>query len=332
MTQEVLDAVGTDDRYRDPTILRFSASVASRYHKCHGSANLTVAIPGFEFPAPNDSGWKGVGTQLHEIFAVALSDWKKLLVIAAFLKELVTRRDRVKLLADKKAFIIWWFMIAKTAPPLDYDVVARGLVYKVPTVDVDGNVNGEREKAVEPRYVVAMAEAMEYVYDIIKAMDPDTLQILTEVKKEAWWLEGKYKTTVDLIVMDKNEFHCLDLKMGDIPVEAYKNTQLMYYAVTFGGITYESATLHIMQRNNMNVWVVKQDELNEFMHDIQDSERAILAGDVSLKAGSHCTFCPANPRSRSDRGSKVCPAMQELLYGSDDKAKAEEDALAEGDW
>ena len=54
--------------------LRFSASYASRYHNCHGSANLKEAIPGFEFPERDDNtGMRDQGSKLHEIFQAAIS-------------------------------------------------------------------------------------------------------------------------------------------------------------------------------------------------------------------------------------------------------------------
>lgn len=309
---------------------RFSASYASRYHKCHGSANLQQAIPGFEYPERNDDGWKGVGTQLHEIFAVGVSDGKDLRLKAKLLRDLSGERTRLKLLHDKKAFIVWWFMPNKSAPPIDFEVLARGMIYQVPVRDSNANPTGEmREKAVEPRYVVAMAEAFEYVADLLDEMDDD-VKILVEQKRTADWLSTAPKTTVDLILMDAHRMEVLDLKMGDVPVDATNNTQLMYYAWTFGAANYEAVTLHIMQRNNFNLWEVKVSRLHEWSNELKESERAILSGDVKLNPGSHCTFCPANPRARSDKGNKSCPAMLELLYGERDKAQEEADVL-EGD-
>jgi hypothetical protein len=329
MTTEVLDVLDENDVIPMSHEFRFSASYANRYHKCHGSANLEEAIPGFQYPERNDDGWKGVGTQLHEIFADAVSPGEGLREKAKFLREISERRDRIKLLSDKKAYIVWWFMLYKVAPPIAYEI-AVALVYQVPVKDASGSVTGTRDKAVEPRYVVAMAEAIEYVADLIDTMDADSLEILVEVKTTAEWLSTKPKTTVDLVIKDKYVMHVLDLKMGEIEIDATNNTQLMYYAWTFGGVNYPEVKLHIMQRNNTNDWTISFAKLHEWSNEMKESERAILGGDKKLTPGGHCTFCPANPHSRSDKGSKACPAMLTMLYGERDEQQSDIDVL-EGD-
>src|SRR5690606_36686613 len=72
MTQETIDRLDENDIIPVPGF-RFSASYASRYHKCHGSARLEEAIQGFQHPERNENGMKGEGTKRHKIFEVALS-------------------------------------------------------------------------------------------------------------------------------------------------------------------------------------------------------------------------------------------------------------------
>ena len=49
----------------------------------------------------------------------------------------------------------------------------------------------------------------------------------------------------------------------------------------------------------------------------------MLAGDTTLVPNDHCTFCPANPHSRGDKGSPLCPPMMQKLYPFD----VDEDAI-----
>lgn len=49
------------------TIERFSASVAGRHMACHASANLELAIPGWQPPPPRPPGAAGAGTSIHGI-------------------------------------------------------------------------------------------------------------------------------------------------------------------------------------------------------------------------------------------------------------------------
>src|SRR5690606_2049731 len=99
----------------------------------------------------------------------------------------------------------------------------------------------------------------------------------------------------------------------EIEVTPIDNPQLMYYAWTFGAENYEAVTLHILQRKYSDSWEVKRDYLQSWIESVQDSERSILEGDLTLTAGSHCKFCPANPHTPGDFGSKPCPVTMTLL-------------------
>lgn len=332
MTTEQLDTLDKNDIIPLHRDFRFSASYASRYHKCHGSARLDQAIEGFEYPERNDNGMKGQGTKRHKIFEVALSSPETLRESASLLRWIADVRGtaRIQLLQDKKNYIIQWFLKTKTAPPLDAELLFEGLVNEIEVLDTSANVIDTRLKSVEPRFILFLAEALEYVADLIDEMEDD-YTLLVEEKREADWLTTRPKTTADVILYDSKRFLVLDLKAGEIPVDATNNTQLMYYAWTMGARDYSDAELHIMQRNNFNSWIVSHERLEQWSEDMLDSERAILAGDLTLTPGAHCTFCPANPHGRGDKGNKACPVQLSMLYGERD-VQVEEEAVLEGDW
>ena len=46
----------------------------------------------------------------------------------------------------------------------------------------------------------------------------------------------------------------------------------------------------------------------------QQTEQKILTRDKTLSPSDHCTFCPAYPHSRSEKGRPLCPVTMQLLY------------------
>ena len=306
--------------------LRFSASYASRYNNCHGSAHLEEAIEGFIMPESNESGRKGLGTQLHEIFAAVLSSKVDLELAAVCLVELaaVWGHKRTKLIKDEKAYIIWWFTVHKSMPPIEHEVL-QNLIQVIPKTDTaEGH-----EHSTPPRLIVFLAEALRKVNSIMESMEE--WDILIETKRTATWLITEPSTTVDLILYNDEVIYIIDLKMGDIPVSPIYNEQLMYYAMTFRRPN-QRMHLVILQRNNIEEWSLPTSVLLAWVEKMQDSERAILDGDLTLKAGDHCKFCPANPHTRGDKGNKACPAMMSLLYGDRDAETVEKDILEGDDW
>lgn len=311
----------------EPFPIRFSASYASRYNNCHGSANLEEAIPGFEHPDRNERGMKGEGTILHKIFQDVLEQCQDILEAANLLEQLAALnwRKRRPILADEKQYIIWWFMQFKQAPPVDWSIV-NTLQYET-VAEAEGK-EVRTWWSVPPRRIVFLAEALRQVFDIIDTMEG--AEILTEVKLKAEWLTTRPSTTADLVLRDKNKIRIIDLKMGDVVVSPIFNEQLMYYAKTWRAELYDDIQLWILQRGGIDYWELTHDVLNAWVERVKASEDAILDGDLTLNPGSHCTFCPANPHGRGDRGSKSCPAMLQMLYGERDAAKSDEDVL-EGD-
>jgi len=306
--------------------LRFSASYASRYNNCHGSANLEEAIPGFIMPESNETGRKGLGTQLHEIFAEVLSSKADLIDVAICLEQLadVWGWKRTELIKDEKKYIVWWFMQYKSMPPIEHKVLGNLIQYIPKSEKAEAH-----EHSTPPRLIRFLAEAIRKVKEITDPLE--SWDILIETKRSASWLITEPSTTVDLIIYNDDVIYIIDLKMGDIPVSPFMNEQLMYYAMTFRRPNQEMF-LVILQRNNIDEWELPRKVLLEWVEKMQTSERAILDGDLSLKAGSHCTFCPANPHTRGDKGNKACPAMMSLLYGDRDAEQVEQDVLEGDSW
>lgn len=327
-----------EEKKRDEDLefdFRFSASYASRYHNCHGSANLTAAIPGFVFPERNEDGMKGDGTKLHKIFQHANLSGRDLRDHALFLEmiaDLYGNKRADFLLTDPKRYLITWFMKYKTAPPFEQDFLASTLLKEKRSFDTDGNVKETKIVAMEPRRIMFLAEALRQIQDIKDSMEP-VVNVIVEEKVQATWLKTAPNTTADLVMYDSKTAYVIDLKMGDVPVSAEDNEQLMYYGLTYllPDKLHLKINLVILQRNNLSTWVVPLAKLNTWMEDMQKSEQAILDGDLTLTPGDHCKFCPANPHSRGDRGNKVCQPMQYLLYGMRDLIKSDEDMLDDED-
>ena len=321
---------------------RFSASYASRYNNCHASANLTEAIPGFEHPAKNDLGRKGQGTNLHEIFqevisaAIKAEDTVDSLRASADLLHVfadVYGKNRTALIKDEKAYIMWWFSSRKKLPPMEWKIL-RNFLRMVPVLKpVEGGPT-ETEESTAPRLIHFMADSLSYVADIVMHLDgyeSGKVNIIVEAKKTVTWLRTQPKTTVDLIIDNGTSLHVLDLKMGDIEVSPIENQQLMYYAETWRTFEHDTVVLHIMQRGYTDYWSVGLEQLDAWRNGMQASEDAILAGDMTFSPGSHCTFCPANPVGRGDKGNVFCQKMMAIAWGPRDAEQSDRDVLGDDD-
>lgn len=301
---------------------RLSASYVSRYHNCHASANLTEALPGFVHPERNNNGMKGTGSLLHGVFEVIVKTCEDLEAAATCLRWVASywgpkRRD---LLQDEKAYITEWFLKYKTAPPIDVNVLQPFILTK------EGRDGAAIVTTVEPRRIEFLADALDEVARITSTLENP--KIFVEEKKSADWLETAPYTTADLIITDGDHMYVIDLKMGDIEVSPIENEQLMYYAKTF--ITTETeVTLVILQRKNISDWDVSVEALNGWADKIRESERQIQEGDLTFTVGSHCTFCPANPVGRGDKGNVFCPKMLQVQFGARDEQISDESVLAD---
>ena len=163
-----------------------------------------------------------------------------------------------------------------------------------------------------------VTEALEYVAELRAKR---RFSVDAEVGMIADWLQSKPMTTVDLILYTQDELHILDYQMGMIPVDPVWNEQLMFYAVTASYLAprAQGATLHIVQpkvENGCSSWYASAADLADFMQRAQAAEEQILQGSTLLHPSDHCTFCAANPHSRSDKGRPLCPPMMQKLYPS----------------
>ena len=157
--------------------------------------------------------------------------------------------------------------------------------------------------------------ALEYVAELRASR---RFKVLTEATVEIPWLPTKPRTTVDLILYTQDELHILDYKTGKIPVGAFNNAQLLYYAAAWLHLAPKAKTvlLHIVQpwADNIDTWMVTRKRVSEFISELQAAEKEILAGSGALNPGDHCKFCAANPHTRGDKGTIMCPPMMDILY------------------
>jgi hypothetical protein len=141
---------------------------------------------------------------------------------------------------------------------------------------------------------------------------------LVEEKVVADWLPSKPTTTVDLVFYVADEMHIIDFKWGRIPVEVVGNKQLLYYARSYAHLAPKAkgVTVHIVQpyAGVFEDWFVDNTELLAFEKAAVATDVAISKGSVTFGPSDACTFCPANPHSRSDKGKPLCPAMMQVLY------------------
>lgn len=177
-------------------------------------------------------------------------------------------------------------------------------------------VTASGEKRFNARDMMAAGRLMSYIGEVWSRR---RFTVLSEETVEASWLVGKPTTTADLVLYTKDEIHVIDAKWGKIPVEVIENEQLMFYAVCYAPLAPKAkgVTVHIAQphADNMAEWFIPADRLKQFMDDAIQAEAKILAGDTTFgPTDTHCTFCPANPHSRGDKGKPLCPAMMDLLY------------------
>lgn len=142
--------------------------------------------------------------------------------------------------------------------------------------------------------------------------------VMVEQKMVADWLPSKPSTTADIVLYLADELHIIDTKFGKIPVEVIGNKQLMYYALTYAHLAPKAREvhLHIVQPaiDNMEVWVVDAKTLAQFQADCIAADNAIISGDTTFGPSDDCTFCPAYPHSRGDKGKPLCPATMAMLY------------------
>lgn len=169
---------------------------------------------------------------------------------------------------------------------------------------------------LSPSELRKLVEALTYMAELRSTR---RFKVLAEHEFTAEWLDTKPTTTVDVVLYVNDELHVIDYKTGKIPVRPENNTQLMYYALCAMHLAPKAtgAHLHIVQPwadTGCVSWFASATDLAQFMHKAKQAEQKIIAGDPTRTPSDNCTFCPANPHSRSDKGRPLCPEMMQLLY------------------
>lgn len=142
--------------------------------------------------------------------------------------------------------------------------------------------------------------------------------VLVEEKVVADWLPSAPSTTADLVLYVQDEIHVIDFKWGRIPIEVVGNEQVLYYARSYAHLAPKAkgVTGHIVQpyADVFESWFMDTAELLRFETKAIATDKAITAGSTSFGPSDHCTFCPAYPHSRGDKGKPLCPATMAMLY------------------
>lgn len=193
-----------------------------------------------------------------------------------------------------------------------------------PVVDHTAGAKGKgtrMHEMLEPIWSLSPAD-MVHVTHVINYVANLRMQrrfsVLVEPKITADWLPSKPDTTADLVLYTQDEIHVIDFKWGRIPVEVVGNKQVLYYARSFAHLAPKAkgVTGHIVQPyfGVFESWFMDTAELLRFEGQAVATDKAITAGSVTFGPSDHCTFCPAYPHSRSDKGKPLCPATMALLY------------------
>ena len=193
-----------------------------------------------------------------------------------------------------------------------------------PDVDPMAGAKGKgttMHQLLEPLWTLGATD-MKYVAQVVAHValirERRRFNVLVEEKVVAEWLPSKPTTTADLVFYVQDEIHVIDFKWGKIPVEVVDNEQLMYYARSYAWLAPKAkgVTVHIIQpyADNFDEWFVDSNRLAQFTTDAIAADTAIQAGDITFGPSDHCTFCPAYPHSRGDKGKPLCPVTMAMLY------------------
>lgn len=288
--------------------IRFSASYADRLMACPGSANLELAIPGWQEPVRDDkAGAKGVGTDVHAILA-EIAEWGYInpdwmIWFSEAVREYATKHiSKRRLITETETTVGLWFT--------HWDTRLHNIE--------DGIELFLKLDPFAPKMLRFIADA---AYETWVLFDADRNIFKSEQHYDVAWLQTKPQTTPDLWVYYPQIRHLVmvDYKSGAIPVQAKDNKQLLYYTVTVTEqepeINPETITLRVMQPGNDSSHDISRAELEAWRDEALAAEQRIINKDLTLvPSDKGCTFCPANPHTRGDKGTPLCPAMMDLLY------------------
>jgi hypothetical protein len=266
---------------------------------CPGSANLELAIKGYEEPVKDpDAGAKGVGTVLHAFMDTHFTHTRPHTLreyaeaLRRFAGLYITKRH--ELCDDLSPRILW----------LDDLKLTLSISEWLPEL-----------KPYPPKTLRFLADAADYMADLV-----ERTSVLANVYGErsviAHWLPSTPPTTPDVAIVGDTVLEIVDYKTGAIKVEPEDNDQLMFYAACWLKMAPHATefTVHVVQPDNLASWTAPISYLKGWMNKAIEADKRIQAKDLTLNPSDHCTFCPANPWGRGDKSEAKCPAQHKLLY------------------
>jgi len=272
---------------------------------CHGSANLELSIPGFVEPVRDEmAGAKGVGTNVHAALEsfIDRTDFELLciqqLVDAYALLHWTKRREIV---ADRAKLDDWVWSVMQVSPGT-HNMLMRF-------------IESLAHMQLPPAMLKFIAQTATYIGGMVTRLAG--VPMYGELSMEAEWLPSKPRTTADVVFGNKRVLEIVDYKTGKIPVHAADNDQMLFYAACAylrTGCECGEITVHILQPGNQDSWTFTVQYLQDWMNRAINADRAIIAKDLTRRPSDHCTYCPANPHTRGDKGNKFCPEMMDVLY------------------
>ena len=291
---------------------------------CAGSGNLEEAIPGWVDPPEKTKGASPIGTAVHEYLAQAV-EWMTVPVVLEGMSRIVyvfqglhyKKRARVIETQDS------WREFLEAELTAFQLVKFRVDQRKLRTVATDRALY-----AWTVGVSVFTPMMMRYIADTLEELAwyarKNPIAVFSEMTVESGFLVKPRTTTPDVIILlPQGELVVIDFKTGAIPVEAEDNDQLLYYLASvlsehnetpLGVVDITSFTAVILQPGGNSTASVTREELAEWTAKALETEAKIARKDLTLTPSANCTFCPANPHSRGERGTPLCPAMLERLY------------------
>ena len=303
-------------------MLRFSASSAGRLMACPGAANLEAAIPGWTPPVEDPTKFKAkpLGSRVHEILVPFAQMTPTFL---HWFYETVTEFS--KLHHTKRTVITG-----------DLSELGNYLGLRFPPAFLQRDIARTLEwfqslHGLAPKMLRFIADVALWHYDTAtKYSYQKSVARWAEFDMETSWLTQPGKTQADFVLFDRDSrvLEVVDYKTGSIPVAAIDNDQLKFYAWsviksldltgTTPHTTVDKIVVTILQpgATTDNFQELTYRELEEWSKEALAAESNILNGVLALNPGDHCTFCPANPFARGEKGYPLCPAQRELLFPS----------------
>lgn len=289
---------------------------------CPGAANLEEAIPGWTPPVEDPTKFKAkpLGTRVHEILIPFADMSPNFLqgfhdIVLEFSKLHHSKRT---LITQNRGELITFLGIRLPSNLSKRDTM---MVF-----DWFESLHG-----LVPKMLRFIAEVALWHADMYqKYYYQNTVKRWAELDMTTSWLAQPGKTQADFVLFDRNSrvLEVVDYKTGSIPVAAIDNDQLKFYAWsviksldltgTTPYTTVDKIVVTILQpgATTDNFQELTYRELEEWSKEALAAESRILDGVLTLTPGDHCTFCPANPFARGEKGFPLCPAQREFLFPS----------------